>query len=86
MLDAAQSLAALIKQGDFQSAIDSKTIDDISIYLAKNASAVTEILKSIKPFKTGSMDSDTGKSIQSEPADDKKKAHESKIKVKNRAN
>ena len=45
MLDAADNLAAFIKQSDLQIDLDAKTIDAVSIYLAQNASEVTRILK-----------------------------------------
>jgi dsDNA-binding SOS-regulon protein len=50
MLDAADNLAAFIKQSDLQIDLDAKTIDAVSIYLAKNASEVTRILKGLKPM------------------------------------
>ena len=45
MLDAAQALADLIKQGELRIDAEPRTIDDISIFLAKKALAVTTILK-----------------------------------------
>ncbi len=86
MLDAAQNLAVLIKQGDLRIAIDNATIDDISIYLAKNAPAVAKILKSVKPFKPSSKEDQKGKTVRDEPAEDKKKAQEPKAKAKSRTN
>ncbi|MBW2367302.1 MAG: YebG family protein [Deltaproteobacteria bacterium] len=50
MLDAAENLAAFIKHSDLQVDIDAKTVDEISIYLAKNAPEVTRILKGLKPI------------------------------------
>ena len=50
MLDAAQSLSELIKQGDLKIDVDPGIIDEISICLAKNAPAVTNILKTVKPI------------------------------------
>ena len=50
MLDAAENLAAFIKQGELQIGLDAETIDAISIYLAKNGPEVTRILKGIKPM------------------------------------
>ena len=50
MLDAAENLAVFIKQGDHKIDLDPKTVDDIAIYLAKNAPEVTTILKGIKPI------------------------------------
>jgi dsDNA-binding SOS-regulon protein len=50
MLDAADNLAAFIKKSDLQIDLDAKTIDAVSIYLAKNAPEVTRILKGLKPM------------------------------------
>lgn len=58
MLDAAQQLAALINQADLKLDIDSKTIDAISVHLAKNAPTVTSILKSVKPIKPASKEAE----------------------------
>ena len=49
MLDAAENLAAFIKKSDLQIDLDAKTVEEISIYLAKNAPEVTLILRGIKP-------------------------------------
>ena len=83
MLDAAQDLAVLIRQGDLQIDIDSKTIDDISVYLAKNAPAVARILKSVKP---PSNDLEKGKANQPDPTEDNKKSQAPRAKAKSRAN
>jgi uncharacterized protein len=53
MLDASQEIAELIRQGDLQINVDARTIDDISIFLAKNAPAVAAILKAVKPIRPG---------------------------------
>jgi dsDNA-binding SOS-regulon protein len=45
MLDAAENLAAFIKQGDLSIDLDDETIDTLSIFLAKNGPDVTRILK-----------------------------------------
>lgn len=50
MLDAAENLAAFIKGSDFEIDLDTQTVDAISICLAKNAPAVTKILKGVKPL------------------------------------
>ena len=50
MLDAAENLAVFIKKSDLQIDLDAKTVEEISIYLAKNAPEVTSILKGIKPI------------------------------------
>ena len=86
MLDAAQDLAVLIRQGDLQIDIDSKTIDDISVYLAKNAPAVARILKSVKPIKPPSNDLEKGKANQPDPTEDNKKSQAPRAKAKSRAN
>ncbi len=51
MLDAAEKLAGLIRQGDLDIDLDDKIVDEISIFLAKNGPAVTKILKGVKPLK-----------------------------------
>lgn len=50
MLDAAENLAAFINQSEMEVDVDPKTVDEISILLAKNAPEVTKILKGIKPI------------------------------------
>jgi dsDNA-binding SOS-regulon protein len=50
MLDAAENLAAFIKQSDLQIDLDAKTIDEIAICLAQNAPEVNKILKGVKPY------------------------------------
>ena len=50
MLDAAENLAVFIKKGDLQIDLDAKTVEEVSIYLAKNAPEVTNILRGIKPI------------------------------------
>jgi hypothetical protein len=50
MLDAAENLALFIKKSDLQIDLDAKTVEEISIYLAKNAPEVTNILRGIKPI------------------------------------
>jgi len=50
MLNAADNLAAFIKQSDLRIDLDAKTIDAVSIYLAQNAPEVTRILKGLKPM------------------------------------
>ena len=86
MLDAAQDLALLFKQGDFQTGVDDKTIYEISVYLAKNAPAVTQILKNLKPSKPAPKAPEHGKPIEDEAAEDKRKSRDSKSKAKSRAN
>ena len=48
MHDAAENLAAFIKKSDLQIDLDEKTVEEISICLAKNAPEETNILRGIK--------------------------------------
>jgi dsDNA-binding SOS-regulon protein len=48
MLDAADNLAAFIRQGDFEADLNEETIRSLSVYLAKNAPQVTGFLKGIR--------------------------------------
>jgi hypothetical protein len=50
MLDAAEKLAVFIKKSDLAIDLDAKTVEEISICLAKNAPEVTSILRGIKPI------------------------------------
>jgi dsDNA-binding SOS-regulon protein len=86
MLDAAQDLALLLKQGNLQTGVDDKSIYEISVYLAKNAPAVAQILKSVKPFKPAPKAPEQGKPVEEEPAGEKRKSREPKSKAKSRAN
>jgi len=73
MLDAADSLAAFIRQGDLQIDIDAQTIDAVSIYLAKNAPEVTRILKGLKPMtKSAPIVPKSEKPADQAPAGEKK--------------
>lgn len=84
MLDAAQALIALIEQGNLQIDLNHKTIEEISIHLAKNAPAVMQILKPVKPFKPEQDDAKKSKP-QAEPGQEKDKAKESRTKAKNKS-
>jgi len=50
MLDAAESLAAFIKDGDLDVELEDSTVDAVSVFLAKNGPEVVRILKGIKPM------------------------------------
>ena len=50
MLDAAENLASLIKNGRLEVGLDDQTIDAVAVFLAKNGPEVTRILKGIKPI------------------------------------
>jgi hypothetical protein len=84
LLDASEEIAELIKQGDLQIKVDTKTIDDIAIFLAQNAVAVTRILKAVKPLKPALDDAAQGKT-KAEPEDNKDKAPELRTRSKNKA-
>ena len=86
MLDAAQELGVLIKQGNLQINVNDSTIDEISVYLAQNASAVVKILKSVKPIKSVSKDAEKGAFVESEQVEENKNARVPKSKAKSKAN
>ena len=52
MLDAAENLSELIKGSDIDIDIDDNTINDISVFLAKKAPEVIQILKGVKPVSS----------------------------------
>ncbi len=51
MLDAAENLAAFIRDGDLKVALEAGIIDAIAVFLAKNGPEVTRILKGLKPIR-----------------------------------
>ena len=71
MLDAAEKLADFIRQGNLEIDLDEKTVDEISVYLAKNGPEVTKILKGVKPLKKTAPEKPK-KPAETEPADEKK--------------
>ena len=85
MLDAAQELSGLISQGDLPIDLDTETIGAVAIYLAKNAPAVTRILKSVKPFKAPAAGSGKDKTATDGSKESRKKAPESKTKAGSKA-
>jgi dsDNA-binding SOS-regulon protein len=70
MLDAAENLAVFIKKSDLQVDLDAKTVEEISIYLAKNAPEVTNILRGIKPIPPS--DAKIEKPADPAPVEDKR--------------
>ena len=56
MLDAAENLAAYIKDAKLEIDLDSKAIDAIAIFLAKNGPEVNRILKGLKPVAAPAKD------------------------------
>ena len=84
LLDAADGIGALIRQGAFSTDVDDKIMDDISLYLAKNAPAVLQILKSVKPIAPAS--GSTAKSApQNKSQEEKDKPKDNKSKAKTKA-
>lgn len=89
MLDAAENLAAFIKEGELSIDLDDEAIDTLSVFLAKNGPDVTRILKGIKPAKPAppKKDADSDGEPESDsqppkPAPAKKKASTAKAKAK----
>jgi dsDNA-binding SOS-regulon protein len=75
MLDAADNLAAFIKQSDLQVDLDAKTIETVAICLAKNAPEVNKILKGVKPYEPMAPAADKAAKpadVKSAPANTKK--------------
>jgi uncharacterized protein len=81
MLDAAQSLSELIKQGDLKIDVDPAIIDEIAICLAKHAPAVTNILKTVKPINPESKQARKPKPL-AEPTEDGQKLQAPRTKSK----
>ncbi len=81
MLDAAENLSAFIKGGGLEIDIDGKTIDAISIFLAKNGPDVTRILRGLKPIEPPVKKSPEAKE-DAPAAAPKKKAPAAKAKPK----
>ena len=68
MLDAAEKLAAFIRQGDLKVALDDAVIEEISIHLAKNANEVLRILKGVKPIEPSALEADAAPEPTAEAA------------------
>lgn len=66
MLDAGEKLAAFIKQGNLPIDLDEKTIDEISVHLAKNAPEVLRILKGVKSFEAAETPTKPAEPVVSE--------------------
>ncbi|RLC29017.1 MAG: hypothetical protein DRH32_08065 [Deltaproteobacteria bacterium] len=49
MLEAAENLSRFIKESRIDIDLDEKTIDALSVFLAKNGPGVTKILRGVKP-------------------------------------
>jgi len=82
MLDAADNLAALIKEGDLEIDLDGKTIETISVFLSKNGPEVSKILRGIKPFSPPAETNPAANSITGEekkPAQPKAEQEKKKV-------
>jgi dsDNA-binding SOS-regulon protein len=84
MLDAAENLAAYIKDAGLEFSLDDASIDAIAVFLAKNGPAVTRILKGLKPVVPPVKPADEEKKEAPRPVAAKKKAPATKAKPKNR--
>ena len=83
MLDAAENLAAYIKDAELEIGLDGKTIDAISVFLAKNGPEVTRILKGLKPVAAPAKTAIGEEKRDERPTADKKmKAPAAKAKPK----
>lgn len=56
MLDAAENLAAFIKDAGLEIDLDGKAIDAIAVFLAQNGPEVIRILKGLKPVAAAAQD------------------------------
>ncbi len=82
MLDAADDLAAFIKASEFDIDIDEKTIDAISILLAKNGPEVVKMLKGIKPVVAPTKKEQDVSPEKQAPATGKKQPKEARSRRK----
>ena len=81
MLDAADNLAAFIKDAGPEINLDAKAVDAISIFLAKNGPEVTRILRGLKPIGPPAQKPEE-KKAEVPAASPKKKAPAAKAKPK----
>ncbi len=82
MLDAAENMAAYIKDAGLEIDLDGRTIDAISIFLAKNGPEVTRILKGLKPAAPPADTPDKEKKNDAPAVTAKKKTPMAKAKPK----
>ena len=79
MLDAADNLAALIREGDLEIQLEDRVIDAVAVLLARNAPEVVRILKGVKPLVAPARKPEAG--TDGDPAGPaKKKAPTAKAK------
>ena len=84
LLDAAEEIGALIRQGEFSADVDATIINNISLYLAKNAPAVLQILKPVKPV-TPASESTAKSASENKSQEGKDQAKDSRSKAKTKA-
>jgi hypothetical protein len=82
MLDAAENLADYIKDAGLEIDLDGKTIDAISVFLAKNGPEVSRILKGLKPNSQPARKQGEEKKADAPATPAKKKAPAAKAKPK----
>ena len=82
MLDAAEDLAAYIKEAELQINVESETIDAISVFLAKNGPEVTRILKGLKPVAPPAAEKVEEKKKDESSAETQKRRPVAKAKAK----
>jgi dsDNA-binding SOS-regulon protein len=82
MLDAAEKLAAFIKEAELEIDIDAETIDAIAVFLATNGPEVTKLLKGVKPYVPPVASEPQKKKEVPHPAAAKKRAPAPKSKPK----
>jgi dsDNA-binding SOS-regulon protein len=74
MLDAAEQLAEFIKKGELECGLDDESINEISVFLAKNGPEVTRILKTVKPIAKARGNQETAKPGETQEQGGKKQA------------
>lgn len=82
MLDAAENLAAYIKDAGLEIDLAGEVIDTLSVFLAKNGPEVTRILKGLKPTVPSVRTPGEEKKDDAAAAPAKKKAPAAKAKPK----
>jgi hypothetical protein len=81
MLDAADNLAAYIKNAGLEINLDGRTIDALAVFLAQNGPEVTRILKGLQPVASSPEASPAGKDKDDgATADEKKRGSAAKTK------
>lgn len=73
MLDAAEQLAEFIKKGELECKLDDKSINEISVFLAKNGPEVTKVLKTVRPLSPSPLNEKITKSKETSEAISSKK-------------